>query len=239
VKCKDLLYKGKAKSVFNTSAKGKLIVEFRDDITAFDGGKKDVLKNKGNYNAEVSAFFFDYLERNGIKTHFFTMLDPHHMVVRKLEMIPLEVIVRNIAAGSIVRNYPFKEGTPFAPPLIVIDYKDDSRHDPMLNDEIIFALNLVTPSELKKIKEMALEVNQLLLTLLAAQGITLVDFKIEFGRQGRTIYLGDEISMDSMRLWDKKTGESLDKDVYRFEKGDVMAIYHKVAERITKPINKR
>ena len=239
MKQKDLLYKGKAKSVYTTSAKEKLIVEFRDDITAFDGGKKDVLKNKGNYNAEVSAFFFEYLERNGVRTHFFTMLDPHRMVVRKLGMIPLEVIVRNIAAGSLVRNYPFKEGAPLSPPLIVIDYKDDTRHDPMLNDEIILALNLVSPIELRKIKKMALEVNRLLSTLLAAQGITLVDFKIEFGRQGRTIYLGDEISMDSMRLWDKKTGESLDKDVYRFEKGDVMAIYHKVTERITQTKNKR
>ena len=109
----------------------------------------------------------------------------------------------------------------------------------MINDEIILALHLVTPSELKKIKKMALEVNRLLSTLLAAQGITLVDFKIEFGRQGKTIYLGDEISMDSMRLWDKKTGESLDKDVYRFEKGDVMAIYNKVARRITSPIKKQ
>ncbi len=222
-----------------TDTKGKLIVEFRDDITAFDGGKKDVLKNKGSYNAEVSAFFFEYLEQNGVKTHFFTMLDPHHMVVRKLEMIPLEVIVRNIAAGSIVRNYPFKEGTLLDPPLIVIDYKDDARHDPMLNDEIILALKLVTPAELKKIKKVALEVNRLLSALLAAQGITLVDFKIEFGRQGKTIYLGDEISMDSMRLWDKKTGESLDKDVYRFEKGDVMAIYNKVAQRITNPVKKQ
>jgi phosphoribosylaminoimidazole-succinocarboxamide synthase len=239
VKCKDLIIKGKAKSVFTTDTKGKLIVEFRDDITAFDGGKKDVLKNKGGYNAEVSAFFFEYLEKNGVKTHFFTMLDPHHMVVRKLEMIPLEVIVRNIAAGSIVRNYPFEEGTPLDPPLIVIDYKDDSRHDPMLNDEIILALKLVTSAELKKIKTVALEVNRLLSALLEAQGITLVDFKIEFGRQGKTIYLGDEISMDSMRLWDKKTGESLDKDVYRFEKGDVMAIYNKVAQRITGPVKKQ
>jgi phosphoribosylaminoimidazole-succinocarboxamide synthase len=234
VKIKDLLYKGKAKTVYTTSTKGKLIVEFRDDITAFDGGKKNVLKNKGSYNAEVSAFFFEYLERNGVKTHFFTMLDPHRMVVRKLEMIPLEVIVRNIAAGSVVRNYPFREGDPLSPPLIVIDYKDDTRHDPMINDEIILALHLVTFSELKKIKKMALEVNRLLSTLLAAQGITLVDFKVEFGRQGKKIYLGDEISMDSMRLWDKKTGESLDKDVYRFEKGDVMAVYRTVAERITK-----
>ena len=238
MKQKNLLYTGKAKSVFYTDTKGKLIVEFRDDITAFDGGKKDVLKNKGNYNAGVSAFFFEYLEQNGVKTHFFTMLDPHHMVVRKLEMIPLEVIVRNIAAGSLVRNYPFREGTLLDPPLIVIDYKDDARHDPMLNDEIIIALKLVTPAELKKIKKVALEVNRLLSALLAAQGITLVDFKIEFGRQGKTIYLGDEISMDSMRLWDKKTGESLDKDVYRFEKGDVMAIYNQVAQRITQPVKK-
>jgi phosphoribosylaminoimidazole-succinocarboxamide synthase len=239
VKCKDLIIKGKAKSVFTTDTKGKLIVEFRDDITAFDGGKKDVLKNKGGYNAEVSAFFFEYLEQKGVKTHFFTMLDPHHMVVRKLEMIPLEVIVRNIAAGSIVRNYPFEEGTPLDPPLIVIDFKDDARHDPMLNDEIIIALKLVTPAELKKIKKVALEVNRLLSALLEAQEITLVDFKIEFGRQGKTIYLGDEISMDSMRLWDKKTGESLDKDVYRFEKGDVMAIYNQVAQRITNPVKKQ
>ncbi len=238
MKCKDLIIKGKAKSVYTTGTKGKLIVEFRDDITAFDGGKKDVLKNKGGYNAEVSAFFFAYLEQKGVKTHFLTMLDPHHMVVRKLEMIPLEVIVRNIAAGSIVRNYPFKEGTPLDPPLIVIDYKDDARHDPMLNDEIILALKLVTAAELKKIKTVALEVNRLLSAFLSSQGITLVDFKIEFGRQDKTIYIGDEISMDSMRLWDKKTGESLDKDVYRFEKGDVMAIYHKVAQRITKPVKK-
>lgn len=238
MKSKDLLYQGKAKSVYTTDVKGKLIVKFRDDITAFDGGKKDVLENKGNYNAEVSAFFFEYLEKNGVKTHFFSMLDPHHMVVRRLDMIPLEVIVRNIAAGSLVRNYPFREGAPLDPPMIVIDYKDDSRHDPMLNDDIILALKLLSPAELKKVKKVALEVNRLLSNVLAAQGITLVDFKIEFGRQGKTIYLGDEISMDSMRLWDKKTGESLDKDVYRFEKGDVMAIYNKVARRITTPLKK-
>lgn len=238
MKSKDLLYQGKAKSVYTTDVKGKLIVKFRDDITAFDGGKKDVLENKGNYNAEVSAFFFEYLEKNGVKTHFFSMLDPHHMVVRWLDMIPLEVIVRNIAAGSLVRNYPFREGAPLDPPMIVIDYKDDSRHDPMLNDDIILALKLLSPAELKKVKKVALEVNRLLSNVLAAQGITLVDFKIEFGRQGKTIYLGDEISMDSMRLWDKKTGESLDKDVYRFEKGDVMATYNKVARRITTPLKK-
>jgi len=155
------------------------------------------------------------------------------MVVRELAMIPLEVIVRNVAAGSIVRNYPFKEGTPLKPPVIVIDYKDDSRHDPMLNDDLIVALGLTTAQDLKKIKAIALEINRLLVRLMSAQGITLVDFKLEFGRQGKKIYLGDEISMDSMRLWDKKTGTSLDKDVYRFDKGDVMATYTTVAGRIT------
>ncbi|MEN6442591.1 MAG: phosphoribosylaminoimidazolesuccinocarboxamide synthase [Methanoregula sp.] len=234
MKQKDLLYTGKAKSVYRTDAKDRLIVEFRDDITAFDGGKKDVLKNKGSYNAEVSAFIFEYLAKNGIKTHFMGMLDKKRMIVRHLEMIPLEVIVRNVAAGSLVRNYPIKEGTPLNPPIIVIDFKDDSRHDPMLNDEIIVALGIATVKELKKIKTVALEVNRLLAAMMAAQGITLVDFKMEFGRGKKTIYLGDEISMDSMRLWDKKTGESLDKDVYRFEKGDVMATYDRVARRITK-----
>jgi phosphoribosylaminoimidazole-succinocarboxamide synthase len=228
-----LLYAGKAKSVFRTDRKDILIVEFRDDITAFDGGKKDMLKDKGSYNAKVSAFFFGYLEKHGVKTHYLQMLDDHRMAVRTLSMIPLEVIVRNVAAGSIVRNYPFREGTKLDPPVIVIDFKDDSHHDPMLNDDLIISLKLATPAELAKIKKIALEINRLLLALLAKQGIVLVDFKIEFGRQGKTIRLGDEISMDSMRLWDRKTKESLDKDVYRFNKGDVMATYNRVAQRIT------
>jgi len=232
VKQGRLLYSGKAKSVYCTDSDNRLIVEFRDDITAFDGGKKDRLKNKGNYNAGVSAFFFSYLEEHGVKTHFVEMLDNNRMVVKRLKMIPLEVIVRNIAAGSIVRNYPFTEKTPLKPPVIVIDYKDDSRHDPMLNDDLILALGLCTAAELKRIKASALKINSILVKLLAQQGITLVDFKLEFGRAGRTICVGDEISMDSMRLWDKKTGESLDKDVYRFEKGDVMETYDRVSHRI-------
>ncbi len=229
----DLLYEGKAKSVYRTEKKGRLIVRFRDDITAFDGQKKDILKDKGTRNAQVSAFLFKYLEKHGVRSHFIGMLDDRTMVVRDLAMIPLEVIVRNIAAGSIVRTYPFREGTRLDPPVIVIDYKDDTRHDPMLNDDLIAALRLLTPAELRKVKAISLKVNRLLADLFALQGITLVDFKIEFGRQGKTIYLGDEISMDSMRLWDISTGESLDKDVYRFDKGDVMSAYHRVADRIT------
>jgi len=233
MKQRDLLYEGKAKSVYRTEKKGRLIVRFRDDITAFDGQKKDILKDKGTRNAQVSAFLFQYLEKHGVRSHFIGMLDNRTMVVRDLAMIPLEVIVRNIAAGSIVRTYPFREGTRLDPPVIVIDYKDDTRHDPMLNDDLIAALKLLTPTELRKVKAISLKVNRLLADLLAQQGITLVDFKIEFGRQGKTIYLGDEISMDSMRLWDISTGESLDKDVYRFDKGDVMSAYHRVADRIT------
>lgn len=230
---RELLYRGKAKSVYKSTTPGELILEFRDDITAFDGGKKDVKEKKGSYNATVSAFFFGYLAKHGIPTHFIRMIDDRTMVARELTMIPLEVIVRNLAAGSIVRNYPFKEGEPLNPPVIVIDYKDDSRHDPMLNDDLIVALKIANPAELAEIKALALKINSALKGHLAQQGITLVDFKLEFGKgNDGKIYLGDEISMDSMRLWDAKTGESLDKDVYRFDKGDVLAAYNKVSKRI-------
>jgi phosphoribosylaminoimidazole-succinocarboxamide synthase len=154
------------------------------------------------------------------------------MLVRELEMIPLEVIVRNVAAGSMVRNYPVREGTPLDPPVIVIDYKDDARHDPMLNDDIILALKILSKEELLRIKELALKVNIVLARFFEAREIILVDFKLEFGRFEGEILVGDEISMDSMRLWDAKTKGSLDKDVYRFEKGDVLAVYRQVTEKV-------
>jgi phosphoribosylaminoimidazole-succinocarboxamide synthase len=233
VKKGALLYRGKAKSVYLTDKPDEVSVEFRDDITAFDGEKKAVLEDKGAYNAAVSAFFFEYLEIHGVKTHYIHMLDRRTMLVRKLGMIPLEVIVRNVAAGSIVKKYPFTEGQVLKPTVMVIDYKDDSRHDPMINDDIIFALGLVTREELLVMRKMALKVNDLLRTYLAGLSITLVDFKLEFGRWKGDILVGDEISMDSMRLWDAKTRDSLDKDVYRFDKGDVRSTYAAVAERIT------
>ncbi|PKL61722.1 MAG: phosphoribosylaminoimidazolesuccinocarboxamide synthase [Methanomicrobiales archaeon HGW-Methanomicrobiales-2] len=231
----DLLYTGKAKSVYRTDDPEVYIMKFRDDITAFDGGKKDTLGGKGRYNAEVSSFLFRYLEEHGIRTHYLESIEPAVVAVRNLTMIPLEVIVRNVAAGSIVRNYPFKEGEPLDPPVIVIDYKSDAHHDPMLNDELIYALKLATPEELDQIKAMALAVNEVLQDYLDLRGITLVDFKLEFGRYGGEIVVGDEISMDSMRLWDKETRASLDKDVYRFSKGDVMETYAGVAKRILSP----
>ncbi|MGA2935011.1 MAG: phosphoribosylaminoimidazolesuccinocarboxamide synthase [Methanomicrobiales archaeon] len=228
-----LLYRGKAKSVYLTDDPDEVSVEFRDDITAFDGEKKAVLEGKGMYNAAVSAFLFEYLEIHGVKTQYIHMLDNRTMLVRRLSMIPLEVIVRNVAAGSLVKRYPFNEGDVLNPTVIILDYKDDTRHDPMVNDDIIFALGLVSREELLTIRKTALKVNDLLRTYLAGLSITLVDFKLEFGRYKDKILVGDEISMDSMRLWDGKTKESLDKDVYRFEKGDVMSTYAAVVERIT------
>jgi phosphoribosylaminoimidazole-succinocarboxamide synthase len=225
------VYSGKAKSLYPTGRAGELLVRFRDDITAFDGVKKDVLTRKGSYNAQVSARLFTLLEEHQIRTHFIRLIDECSMLVRELEMVPLEVIVRNIAAGSMVRNYPIEEGTPLYPPVIVIDYKDDARHDPMLNDDIILALKIVTAEELSLIKEIALKTNIVLSRFFAERGITLVDFKIEFGRDNGTMVIGDEISMDSMRLWDAGSGASLDKDVYRFDKGDVLEVYRQVTER--------
>jgi len=233
VKKGELLYGGKAKTVYRSDEPGCLVMEFRDDITAFDGGKKNVLKGKGTYNTCVSSYFFEMLEDHGIPTHFVRTLDRHNLLVRSLSMIPLEVIVRNLAAGSLVRNLPFREGQEFKPPVIVIDLKDDSRHDPMLNDDLILALGIVTGEELCTIKDLALRTNEILKEFLAGKGIVLVDFKLEFGKVGEKIVIGDEISMDSMRLWEAGTGKSLDKDVYRFDKGDVIGTYQEVAYRIT------
>ena len=205
----DLLYAGKAKSVYRTDDPDVYIMKFRDDITAFDGEKKDTLSGKGRHNAEVSSFFFRYLEEHGIRTHYLATLEPATMAVRRLAMFPLEVIV--------------------------IDYKSDAHHDPMLNDDLIYALGLATPEELDQIKATALTINRILREYLDQRGITLVDFKLEFGRHDGEIVVGDEISMDSMRPWDKETGASLDKDVYRFDRGDVMETYAAVAKRILSP----
>ena len=229
----ELLYAGKAKSVYESGAPDTLVVVFRDDITAFDGGKKDVLVRKGEYNARVSARLFERLEEAGVPTHFLCLEPPSRMLVRRLAMVPLEVIVRNRAAGSLVRNYPFEPGQPLDPPLIVIDYKDDARHDPMCNDEIILALGLLDPAELAAMKALALRVNGVLREIFGACDLELVDFKLEFGRdaEGR-LRLGDEVSMDSMRLWDRASGESMDKDVYRLGTGDVLSAYARVADRL-------
>ena len=228
-----LLYTGKAKSVFaSEDNQDEVIIEFRDDITAFNGEKHDTLAGKGLYNARVSSFFFRYLEENGVKTHYVDMPDERTMVAKALTMIPLEVIARNRAAGSMVKKFPFSKGQIFDPPVLVTDYKDDERGDPPIPDDVITALGLVTPEELQKIRETTLRINKLLYDFFDGHNLIFVDFKVEFGRYGDQILLGDEISMDSMRIWDKETGESLDKDVYRLGKGDVMDAYARVVNTI-------
>ena len=226
------LYQGKAKSVYSCKNPDELRVVFRNDMTAFNGEKHDEFADKGRLNAMASEFFMRMLKEEGISTHFIRMDASDTMIVRRLTMIPLEVVVRNIAAGSMTKKYPVAEGTVLERPIVSFDYKDDERGDPMINDDIILVLHILNPDELSRIKEQALLINKILSGFFDSCGISLVDFKLEFGRYNSEIILGDEISMDSMRLWDKKTGQSMDKDVYRFNKGDVISAYRTVLKRI-------
>ncbi len=231
------LYSGKAKTVFRTDNPEKLIMEFRDSLTAFDGKKKSSAPKKGYYNAQISAKLFGLLEDNGIKTHFDSMLSGTEMVVDTVEIIKIEVIVRNIAAGSLTKKYPFRIGEKLDPPVLLFDYKSDEYGDPMINEDIALALKLATKEELSKIRELALRINSILIDYLDERGLLLPDFKLEFGRHKGKIVLADEISCDTCRFWDKKTGESLDKDVFRFDKGNLVAAYREVAKRIVPEIN--
>ncbi|MDD5474033.1 MAG: phosphoribosylaminoimidazolesuccinocarboxamide synthase [Candidatus Methanoperedens sp.] len=230
------LYSGKAKTVFRTDAPEKLIMEFRDSLTAFDGKKKSEALKKGYYNAQISAKLFRLLEDKGVQTHFDSMLSGTEMVVDAVDIIKIEVIVRNIAAGSLVKKYPFKTGQKLDPPILLFDYKSDEHGDPMINDDIALALGLATKQELSKIRKIALLVNSILVDYLDERNLLLPDFKLEFGRRKGKIVLADEISCDTCRFWDKTTGESLDKDVFRFDKGDLVAAYREVARRIVPEI---
>ncbi len=230
------LYSGKAKTVYRTEDPDALIMVFRDSLTAFDGEKKAEVSKKGYYNAQISKKLFELLEENGIKTHYREMVTDNEMLVDNIRIILVEVIVRNIAAGSITKKYPFEVGQPLEPPVIVMDYKDDARHDPMLNEDIAEALGLATKEELADVKKTALKINEILKSYLDGKGLLLPDFKLEFGRRGDEIILGDEISCDTCRFWDKETGDSLDKDVFRFDKGDLAAAYREVARRIVPEI---
>lgn len=231
---KELINSGKVKSVFNTDDDDKVIIEFRDDMTAGDGARKEVMNNKGAYNAVISSKIFKVLEENGIDTQFIDLPEPNVMVAKKLEMIPIEVIVRNIATGSLVRRYPIEDGTKLDPPLVQMDFKNDDYHDPMLNDSIIKALGIATQEEIDILTEKALKINEILTAFFADAGIILVDYKVEFGKdKDGNILLGDEISPDGCRLWDSETLEMLDKELFRKGKDDeVMDAYIEVYNRI-------
>lgn len=228
-----LMYTGKVKDVYYSENDDEVIIKFRDDITAGDGAKKDNLHRKGYFNSIITSKIFEILEDNGIKTQHIELLEPMYLRTKKLEMIPLEVIARNLAAGSLLKNFPFEKNQEFEPALIQLDYKNDEFHDPMLNDDIAVALNLASHEEIKEIKEITQKLNTVLKNFFAEKGVILVDFKIEFGRDSEgNIILGDEISPDSCRLWDAETLEVLDKDLFRQGKSGVMDAYEKIANLI-------
>jgi phosphoribosylaminoimidazole-succinocarboxamide synthase len=229
----DIVHIGKAKTMYRTEHPDEYIMEFRDDVTAFDGKRKTSVPDKGRYNAQISARLFEVLEDHEIATHYLAMASDTRMLVKAVEIIPLEIIVRNIAAGSVVRKYPFKEGQRLIPPVLIIDYKSDAYGDPMLNDDLIRALRLATEEELRAVRELALRVNVVLKEYLGKRGLLLPDFKLEFGKaRGGKILVADEISCDTCRLWLKESRQSVDKDVFRYERGDLITAYQEAAKRI-------
>lgn len=228
----ELLYEGKAKKVYRTDDPSFYLVEYKDDATAFDGEKKDRLADKGILNSQISAVFFELLEEQGVPTHFERTAGEGKMLVKALEIIPVEVIVRNIAAGSMAKNLGIPEGKKLKRTVLEFCLKDDTLHDPMINHYHVYAMGLATPEELSVMEELAFKVNEILTAFLEKRGITLVDFKLEFGRHKGAVLLGDEISPDTCRLWDSASGEILDKDLFRRDLGGVVMAYREVLRRV-------
>lgn len=231
---KDLLYEGKAKKVFLTTDNTKLIQEFKDDATAFDGTKKGSIANKGSINNAISAYLFEYLENYHIPTHFIEVISPNEMVVKRLEIIPVEVVLRNVAAGSLCRRYQIPEGMVMEYPILEFYLKNDELHDPMINEYHAFAFGHATPDDMKAIKRIASKVNAILKSFFDRRNLILVDFKLEFGKREGDIFLADEISPDTCRIWDKKTHKKLDKDRFRFDMGGVEKAYIELRDRLIK-----
>jgi len=229
----DFLYEGKAKKLYTTEDSGKLWIEFKDDLTAFNAEKKGSFEGKGALNLKISTFIYAFLESKGIQTHLVEALSEKDWVVEKTEIIPLEVVIRNKAAGSICKRLGVESGKEFSPPLFEVFYKKDELGDPLLTREHVDLLSLCTDEEYEKVKEISFQVNDLLISLFNEIDIDLVDFKMEFGKnQDGQIVLSDEISPDSSRLWDKKSGESMDKDRFRQDMGSVKENYEEVLKRI-------
>lgn len=226
------LYRGKAKTVFATDNPDHCIIEFRDDATAFDGTKKASLSDKGAVNNQFNAFMMQHLEAAGVKTHFVEQASANTSVFKRMDMIPVECVVRNKAAGSLCRRLGVDEGTDFEPPLFEFFYKSDELHDPLINDNHIIAFGWATEAEIAQMKVLTLQVNDVLKPLFAKAGMQLVDYKLEFGRFHGEIVLGDEFTPDGCRIWDSSTNEKLDKDRFRQDLGDVIESYKAVADRL-------
>lgn len=230
---KEAIYEGKAKTMYATDDPELLIADFRNDTSAFDGVKKAKLDDKGLVNNLISAHIMTYLGEHGVPTHFVEQLSPQQCVVKKLRMIPVECIIRNVAAGSLCRRLGITEGLALDPPLFELFYKNDELHDPMINRDHALNFGWATKEELDEMRQLTLQINELLKTLFANAGLQLVDSKYEFGvgSDGK-IYLGDEISPDSCRIWDAQTQEILDKDRFRKDMGGVVESYKAIAERL-------
>ncbi len=228
----ELLYSGKAKSVFLTSDKSKLVLEFRDDTSAFDGRKMEALSRKGMVNNHFNAHVMQAIESGGVGTHFESIIDSTHSLVKRLDMFPIECVVRNIAAGSICKRLGVQEGLELSDPTFEFFLKDDERHDPMINEYHIRSFGWASDEEVAAMKNLTFAVNSILVDLFRGAGMILVDFKLEFGRFGEQILLGDEFTPDGCRLWDSETREKLDKDRFRQGLGDVIESYEIAAKRL-------
>ena len=230
---KEMLYEGKAKQVFATENPDIVMVHYKDDATAFNGLKKGTITGKGVINNRVTNFMMKKLENAGIPTHYVEELNERDTLVKKVEIVPLEVIIRNISAGSFAKRFGVSEGIVFENPTIEYSYKNDDLGDPMINTAQALALKLATPEEIETIRTMAFKVNDVMKAFFQEVGVDLVDFKLEFGRLGDgTIVLADEISPDTCRFWDSKTHEKLDKDRFRRDLGGVEDAYEEMRRRI-------
>ncbi len=235
MKKKEQLYEGKAKKVYATDNSDFVIVSYKDDATAFDGKKKGTILGKGVINNRMTNYLMRKLSDAGIPTHYVEELSDRETLVRKVRIVPLEVIVRNISAGHFASRYSVAEGIIFDEPVVEFSYKNDDLHDPLLNEDHAVALKLATREEIAQIKTYALKINEILKAILLDVGVTLVDFKLEFGKMSDgTLVLADEISPDTCRFWDSKTGEKLDKDRFRRDLGGVEDAYLEMQRRILK-----
>ena len=228
----SLLTTGKAKSLYETSDKSELLMIYRDDTSAFDGKKKEALKGKGEINNKFNAFIMEHLANNGVETHFLKLIDKNESLVKRLDMLPVECVVRNIATGSLCRRLGVEEGIKFEEPLFEFFLKDDDLGDPLINDNHITAFGWGTEKEIVEMKEITFKINSLLCKLFREVGLILVDYKVEYGRSGDVLMLGDEFTPDGCRIWDAETGESLDKDRFRKDLGDVVESYQIVAHKL-------
>ncbi|HDZ86646.1 MAG TPA: phosphoribosylaminoimidazolesuccinocarboxamide synthase [Actinobacteria bacterium] len=230
----DKLYEGKAKIIYSTSDPDLVVHEFKNDATAFNAEKKGQIEDKGKVNAQVSASLFKMLAESGVENHFVELLDESTLLTKKVEIILIEVVVRNVAAGSIAKRLGYDEGTKLKQPVVEYYYKDDDLGDPLINEDHIKELGLCDEATLEKLRQMALKTNEALIPYMSEKGLKLIDFKLEFGKASNgDVLLADEISPDTCRLWDTETNEKMDKDRFRRDLGGVEESYKEVLKRIT------